>query len=78
MTTPQEFLKNNLQSLQWLDEHLPSGSHVVFIGLFHGAMIWEKMHDKPYPYFDITYGDLWRLLSDLSTGGSDNRTLNPW
>jgi len=77
MTTPQEFLKNNLQSLQWLDEHLPTGSHVVFIGLFHGALIWEMMHDKPYPYFDITYGDLWRLLSDLSTGGSDNRTLNP-
>jgi hypothetical protein len=35
------------------------------------------MSNVEYPYFDLTYGELWELLSAIDTGGPDDRTLNP-
>ncbi|KAK2542492.1 Aoah, partial [Columba livia] len=33
MTTPKEMLSNVVQALQYLDSHLPNGSHVILTGL---------------------------------------------
>jgi len=74
MTTPAEFKANVLSSLKWLDSHLPAGSYVILLGLLHGEEIWNVMHDKYYPYFGITYEDLWAILS---TEWKSDSTLNP-
>jgi len=77
MTTPEEFEKNVVETMGWLELNLVAGSHVVFVGLVHGEMIWDVMSGVTYPYFGVTYADVWALLSESWTGGSDNRTLNP-
>jgi len=76
MTTPEEFTTNVMTTLKYLDTILPSGSHVVFIGLLHGHLIYDLMNEKPYPYFDITYGELWEILT--LAGESNTSSLNPW
>lgn len=34
MTTPHEFYTNVVEALDYLDTQLPSGSHLVFIGMY--------------------------------------------
>jgi len=77
MTSPQEFYQNVMNILTYLDTILPAGSSVVCQGLLHGGDMWDVMSNQPYPYFGITYAELWAFLSDSWTDGPDNRTLNP-
>ncbi len=51
MTTPKKFHSNVLDALDYFDEILPAGSHVLFIGLVDGRILWNALHDKPHPAF---------------------------
>jgi acyloxyacyl hydrolase len=67
MTPPDKWFANNLETLRWLDDHVAPGSHVLFVGMMHGGMFWEHA-SSPYPYFDLTYADVWAKLSDHEEG----------
>lgn len=38
-----------LTTLDYLDTKLPAGSHVVFIGLADGRVLWNSMHTRIHP-----------------------------
>jgi hypothetical protein len=39
MTTPAEWIRNNLITLRWLDDHLAPGSDVIMVEMMHGAEV---------------------------------------
>jgi acyloxyacyl hydrolase len=49
MTTPQQFQANVLASLQYLDQVLPKGSHVAFLGLADGRVLYETTQNRTHP-----------------------------
>jgi acyloxyacyl hydrolase len=49
MTTPQQFYTNVMTSLAFLDQRLPNGSHVVFLGLVDGRILWDTLHNQTHP-----------------------------
>lgn len=49
MTLPKDFHYNVLQVLNALDTTLPSGSHVVLIGLVDGSFIYPQMANRLHP-----------------------------
>jgi len=49
MTTPEQFRKNMVTILDYLDTRLPPGSHLVVIGLVNGSMVYEGVKDKTHP-----------------------------
>ena len=52
MTTPEVFKENVLYAMNYLNENvLPAGSHVVFIGLVDGRILFNALHDKIHPVF---------------------------
>lgn len=61
MTTTAAFRKNVLQSLSYLDTVLPKGSHVVFIGLVDGTILWDNLYNQTHP-FGVTYEQLYSWL----------------
>jgi len=69
MTTPQEFYQNVIEALNYLDTILPAGSHIQFIGLVDGRVLWNNMHDRIHPIGatnnDVTYADVYEYLSCL-------------
>ena len=55
-----------LNATAYLDTGLPSGSHVVFVGLLPGEMMWNTMAQRAHPSLNpITYGTLWDYLNCL-------------
>lgn len=48
-TTPEDFEKNIVEILQYLDTILPAGSHVLTIGLAQGSALWDYMHAQTHP-----------------------------
>jgi len=64
MTTPAEFLQNVLDSLHFLDDHLPKGSHVVFIGLADGRILWDTLHNRTHP-IGVQYVNVYDFLNCL-------------
>jgi len=62
MTLPSEFYENVVGTMGFLDHHLPPGSHVFFIGLESGELIWPIMHDQMHP-LGVTYENLWAFLT---------------
>jgi len=64
MTTPEEFKANVLQALEYLDTVLPADSHVVFIGLVEGSLLWDVMHNRTNP-IGTTYRNVYGFLNCL-------------
>lgn len=69
MTTPEEMHKNVLETLQSLDERLPSGSHVILIGLVDGRFLYDSLHSRIHPIGklrgDVTYEHFYDFLNCL-------------
>ena len=67
MTTVQEFHDNVIGSLNYLDTVLPAGSHILFVGLVDGRILWNNLHDKPHPLNpNITYAEVYDWLLCLT------------
>ncbi|KAJ7322671.1 hypothetical protein JRQ81_018958, partial [Phrynocephalus forsythii] len=49
MTRPDEMRLNVIQTLRYLDSHLPKGSHVILTGLANGQFLWDNMHSRYHP-----------------------------
>lgn len=68
MTSPQEFEERVTDAMRYLNATLPVGSHLVFVGLLDGQMMWNTMHDRVHPGLSpIRYGRLWDYLSCLES-----------
>lgn len=69
MTTPQEMHENVLETLHTLDKRLPSGSHVILIGLVDGRILFNSLHNRIHPIGklrgDVTYEQLYDFLNCL-------------
>eukprot|EP01100_Stratorugosa_tubuloviscum_P002210 TRINITY_DN1504_c0_g3_i1.p1 TRINITY_DN1504_c0_g3~~TRINITY_DN1504_c0_g3_i1.p1 ORF type:complete len:593 (-),score=260.92 TRINITY_DN1504_c0_g3_i1:118-1896(-) len=69
MTTPDEFYDNVILALDYLDTKLPMGSHVVFLGLVDGRVLWDTMNARIHPIGiwrqDVTYTNLYDYLNCL-------------
>ncbi|EFA78312.1 hypothetical protein PPL_08963 [Heterostelium album PN500] len=66
MTTIEQFTANTLQSLSYLDTILPMGSHVVFIGLADGRVLWDSLWNRTHP-IGATYEQVYDFLNCLET-----------
>ncbi|XP_019638281.1 PREDICTED: acyloxyacyl hydrolase-like [Branchiostoma belcheri] len=84
MTKPKEFRNNMLDTLQYLDEVLPEGSHVWVSGLANGSLLYANVHDRIHPLGslrnDITYTDFYNYMNCLEISPcsgwlTDNSTL---
>lgn len=49
MTTPKQMHSNVMEALQYLDSHLPKGSHVILMGLVDGGFLWDHLHNRYHP-----------------------------
>uniref|UniRef100_A0A7M4EVF7 Acyloxyacyl hydrolase n=1 Tax=Crocodylus porosus TaxID=8502 RepID=A0A7M4EVF7_CROPO len=69
MTTPKQMHSNVMEMLQYLDSHLPKGSHVILTGLVDGRFLWDQLHNRYHPLGqlnkDVTYKQLYSFLSCL-------------
>jgi len=61
MTTPEDFKANVLTALDWLDQTLPAGSHVVFIPLADGLLLYDILRTRTHP-IGVSYPDLYDYL----------------
>ena len=51
MTTPEEYRKNMLRILDYLNSTLTKGSTVIISGLADGRVLWDIMSDRYAAYF---------------------------
>ncbi|KAK1334765.1 hypothetical protein QTO34_004331 [Cnephaeus nilssonii] len=69
MTTPEQFYSKVMETLKYLNAHLPNGSHVILYGLPDGTFLWDNLHNRYHPLGqlngDVTYGQLYAFLSCL-------------
>ena len=69
MTTPEEFVANNLKTLDFLETKLPSGSFVLTFGLGQGTVLYDSLHNRTHPIGslrnDVTYSDFYDYLNCL-------------
>ncbi|XP_075862422.1 acyloxyacyl hydrolase [Microcebus murinus] len=84
MTTPEKLYSNVMQTLKYLNTHLPNGSHVVFYGLPDGTFLWDNLHNRYHPLGqlneDVTYAHMYSFLNCLQVSPchgwmSSNKTL---
>lgn len=84
MTTPERFHSKVMETLKYLNSHLPNGSHVILYGLPDGTFLWDSLHDRDHPLGqlngDVTYGQFYAFLSCLQVSPchgwmSSNATL---
>lgn len=84
MTTPEQFYSKVMETLEFLNSHLPNGSHVILYGLPDGTFLWDYLHDKYHPLGqlnkDVTYDQFYSFLSCLQVTPcqgwmSSNQTL---
>jgi len=54
MTTPEDFKLRVLNALNYLESTIPAGSHVMFIGLVDGRVLWDVMNAEIHP-LNMTY-----------------------
>lgn len=62
MTTVEEFRTNTLNTLAYLDTVLPAGSHVAFLGLADGRILYDTTHNRTHPV-GVKYPDVYNYLS---------------
>ncbi|KAM6203048.1 acyloxyacyl hydrolase [Rhynchocyon petersi] len=69
MTTPEKLYSKVMQTLQYLNSHLPNGSHVIFYGLADGSFLWDHLNNRYHPLGqlnkDVTYAQVYSFLSCL-------------
>eukprot|EP01119_Soliformovum_irregulare_P014588 TRINITY_DN3995_c0_g1_i1.p1 TRINITY_DN3995_c0_g1~~TRINITY_DN3995_c0_g1_i1.p1 ORF type:complete len:553 (-),score=134.75 TRINITY_DN3995_c0_g1_i1:148-1806(-) len=65
MTTPQEFKQNILKTLNYLEANLPSNSHVVFVGLADGLVLWDTLWNRTHP-IGVEYERVYDYLNCLN------------
>lgn len=69
MTPPDEFRRNVVAALRFLDTRLPAGSHVALSGLADGRILYESVHSRYHPLGelnrDVTYASLYDWLNCL-------------
>lgn len=84
MTTPEKLYSKVMQTLQYLNSHLPNGSHVILYGLPDGRFLWDHLHDRYHPLGqlnkDVTYAHFYSFLNCLQVSPcrswmSSNKTL---
>jgi len=64
MTTPAQFQANVLNSLDYLEQNLQTGSHVVFVGLVDGRILYNTMHALIHPV-GVDYTQVYDYLNCL-------------
>eukprot|EP01133_Synstelium_polycarpum_P005655 gene5655-6525_t len=64
MTTVEQFAANTLVTLNHLDTILPMGSHVVFVGLADGRVLWDSLWNRTHP-IGTTYEQVYDFLNCL-------------
>jgi len=79
MTTVTDFKASILESLQYLDTILPRGSHVVFIGLADGRVLWDNLYNRSHP-IGVSYESVYNYLNCLEISPcwvwmNDNETI---
>ena len=62
MTTVPEFKTAVLKGMEYLDTILPAGSHVAFMPLVDGRVLWDNMHDRVHP-LGVHYPAVYEFLS---------------
>jgi len=65
MTTPEEFRKNIMGLLDYLNTVLPAGSHIVVSGLGDGRVLYDSMWNLTHPIGGFTYSTLYDFLNCL-------------
>jgi len=69
MTPPEKFYENVVSVLEFLDTKLPNGSHVSFMGLVDGRILYDSMAQRIHPIGqlnnDVTYSDFYDYLNCL-------------
>ncbi|XP_044102308.1 acyloxyacyl hydrolase [Neovison vison] len=84
MTTPEKLYSSMMQTLKYLNSHLPNGSHVILYGLPDGTFLWDNLHNRYYPLGqlnkDVTYAHFYSFLNCLQVSPchswmSSNKTL---
>jgi acyloxyacyl hydrolase len=64
MTKPEDFYNSVVASLEYLDTVLPMGSHVMMVGVAHGSVLYDTMHNRTHPV-GTQYEDLYDWLNCL-------------
>jgi len=68
-TPPAEFYGNVVGALDFLDQHLPAGSRVIFIGLVDGRILYNTMGKRVHPigslHNNVLYSDFYDFLNCL-------------
>ena len=62
MTTVDDFQASVLASLDYLHSTLPRGSHVAFLGLVDGRVLWDTTHTNQHP-LGVGYPALYEYLA---------------
>jgi len=69
MTTPREFYQNVVATMEFLDTMLPPLSHVIFVGLANGSILYDIMGLRIHPIGavrnDVRYCDFYDFLNCL-------------
>nr|XP_017516929.1 acyloxyacyl hydrolase [Manis javanica]XP_036883402.1 acyloxyacyl hydrolase [Manis javanica]XP_036883403.1 acyloxyacyl hydrolase [Manis javanica] len=69
MTTPDKLYSKVMETLKYLNSHLPNGSHVILYGFPDGTFLWDNLHNRYYPLGqlnkDVTYANFYSFLSCL-------------
>ncbi|KAH3777124.1 hypothetical protein DPMN_178561 [Dreissena polymorpha] len=69
MTKPEDMRKYALQTLDFLDSVLPSGSYVFLTGLADGRVLYNSLHDRVHPIGalrnDVTYAHFYDYFNCL-------------
>jgi acyloxyacyl hydrolase len=66
MTTPEEFERNVLNTLAFLETRLAAGSSVIFFPLVDGRVLFDTMHALQHPV-GATYANVYDYLNCLET-----------
>ena len=64
MTTTTKFKANILKLLNYLDDTVPKGSHLMVLGLAEGEMLYDNLHDWTHP-LNVTYSNVYDFLNCL-------------
>lgn len=72
MTPVDVFYNNTLKTLNFLEDHLPPGSHVVLMGLIDGSILYDAMAHRLHPLGqlngDVHYTDMYRWFNCMEMG----------
>ena len=64
MTNPTKFKENILRLLNYLDETVPAGSHLMIFGLANGKLLYDNLHNSTHP-LNVTYEQVYDFLNCL-------------